>query len=89
MIKNTLPEHDDYKALTKAKDKMQELNLYINKKKQESETRMKLIEIQDAIYSPAPLVFVAPARMYVKDGAVEVERKGDRFPGTLGHMGVP
>lgn len=82
MIKNTLPDHEDFKALTKAKDKMQELNLYINKKKQESETRMKLIEIQDAIYSPAPFVIVAPARLYVKDGPVELEHAGERFKGA-------
>lgn len=86
LIKLTPPEHSDYQALVTAREKVQEQNQYINEKKKDYETRMKLIEIQDLIYSPAPLVIVAPSRLHVKDGPVHLpESSGTQAPGMFRH----
>jgi hypothetical protein len=83
LIKTTAPEHEDFHNLQAARDAVMELNQYINSKKKESETRMKLLSIQDKIYSPAPLLIVKPARLYVKDGHVEFQTDGTAESGHL------
>jgi len=76
LIKDTPENHVDYLNLLEAKKTIEKLCRTFNMKKQEQETRRKLFDIQQAIISPAPMLLMAPHRLYVRDGPLQFTHKG-------------
>jgi hypothetical protein len=55
-LKYTPREHVDWKNISDALEKITEVNVWINKKKQEQDNRMKILALEEMIKSPVPLV---------------------------------
>jgi len=73
----------DFEGLNRAKEQFVLVNKKVNAKKREQETRRKLVEVERSIVSPAPLILVAPHRMYIKDGQVKFTYKGESTSGNV------
>jgi len=76
LLKYTPKEHVDWKNITDALDRITEVNMWINKKKQEQDNRMKILALEEMIKSPIPLVLVAPHRLFVRQGPLLCKRAG-------------
>uniref|UniRef100_A0A6B2L220 DH domain-containing protein n=1 Tax=Arcella intermedia TaxID=1963864 RepID=A0A6B2L220_9EUKA len=83
LIKHTSEKHMDYPLLNKAKEEFVQVNKKVNAKKREQETRQKLVQIERSIVSAAPLILVAPHRMYIKDGLLKFTFKNETLTGIV------
>jgi len=76
IIKVTSEMHKDYHNLVKAKELAIQMNQFINEKQKEQENKLKLIEIQQNIHSPAPLILTSANRLYIRDGPLKFTKNG-------------
>uniref|UniRef100_A0A6B2LAA2 DH domain-containing protein n=1 Tax=Arcella intermedia TaxID=1963864 RepID=A0A6B2LAA2_9EUKA len=75
IIKHTEPTHEHYESLLKAKDKVQSVNIHINEKKRDYENRLRLLELATRIELPSYIV--APHRVCIFEGKMEMEKEGE------------
>ncbi len=80
LLKFTPESHVDYQNLKEAADAVTEVNVYINRKKQEQDNRLKIVALQEMIKSTVPLVLVAPHRLFVRQGPLFVKRNNETAP---------
>jgi len=80
LLKFTPESHVDYQNLKEAANAVTEVNVYINRKKQEQDNRLKIVALQEMIKSAVPLVLVAPHRLFVRQGPLFVKRNNENSP---------
>ncbi|OQR75215.1 protein vav-like [Tropilaelaps mercedesae] len=80
LVKNTLPQHDDYLGLEKALEAMLDLSAYINEVKRDSEMLQIIADIQSSITDyplPRNMQLKDHGRL-LKDGEVKVKSHRDQ-----------
>jgi hypothetical protein len=77
LLKFTPESHVDHQNLKEAADAVTEVNVYINRKKQEQDNRLKIVALQEMIKSAVPLLLVAPHRLFVRQGPLLVKRNNE------------